>query len=356
VGGIEQFVDTLASGLVRRGHEVRVLCARYRGAPLREDHAGFEIRRIPSSYVLERRFDVPYPLPSPRHLFAAMSEEVERADVVHVQDALYATSVAGLALAHRHDVPSILTQHVAFVPQRSRWLDAVERAAVTGVGRTARLATRVASYNPAVAGWAERTWGIAEVRVLPVGVEAAPAYEGDWQRSAVRESFGLPAERFLALFVGRDVPKKGLDVFLAGSDDAYDLVAVTDRSGDDAPARIFPFMSHERLRKLLSCVDAFVLPSEAEGFPLSLQEALAAGLPIVTTNQPGYEHYLSGEDALLVEREPRAVRAALQRLAADDALRLRLAEGSRAVAERHFSVERFVTGYEQLYREACLDP
>ena len=84
--------------------------------------------------------------------------------------------------------------------------------------------------------------------------------------------------------------KKGLKVFLQASDPAYDLVAVTDSPARNGKATTLPFMEPTRFHQLLGCVDAFVLPSVAEGFPISLQEALVAGLPVVTTSQPGYEH------------------------------------------------------------------
>ena len=103
-------------------------------------------------------------------------------------------------------------------------------------------------------------------------------------------------------------------------------------------------MSPERLQSLMGCVDAFVLPSEAEGFPLSLQEALANGLPVVTTRQPGYEHYLAPDDVLFVDRDAGSIRDALTRLAADEDLRTRLSARSRAAADRHFGVERVRRG------------
>jgi glycosyltransferase involved in cell wall biosynthesis len=350
VGGIERFVQVLAGALAGRGHRVTVVCCRFGGAPGEEELEGFRVRRIPSSYVLEGRAGVPFPLPSPPALLRVLGDAIGAADVVHVQDGIYATSAAALALARRRGVPSVLTQHVGFVPQSSPALDAVEHAAHATIGRSARLATLVAALNPAVSQWAAARWGLADVRVLPVGVPAPPAAAGD--RATVRRSFGLPPERFVALFVGRDVVKKGLDVFLAAADPAYELVAVTDRPGSASGATLLPFMSHERLQELLSCVDAFVLPSEAEGFPVALQEALAAGLPVVTTRQAGYERYLEPDDVLYVERDPQAVRAAIARLVESEELRQRLSAQARAAAEREFGVERFVSAYEELYREA----
>jgi D-inositol-3-phosphate glycosyltransferase len=351
VGGIERFAEILAAGLAGRGHQVTVLCCRSGSAPRREVADGFAVVRIPSTYVAERLLGVPYPVPSPLPLVATLRGLLAEADVVHVQDGLYATSVAALALARRHEVPSVLTQHVGFVPQRSRLLDTLERAAIATVGRSARLATVVATLNRAVARWAQEQWRLGDVRVLPVGVPAHAAALHD--RDELRRSFGLPRERFLALFVGRDVPKKGLDVFLGSRDAAYELVAVTDRAPAGDEAIVLPFMSPERLEELLACVDAFVLPSEAEGFPVSLQEALGTGLPVVTTSQPGYDQYLSPADVLFVERDPHSVRAALLRLVDDVELRRRLSERARAVAELHFGVDRFVAAYEELYAEAA---
>jgi D-inositol-3-phosphate glycosyltransferase len=350
VGGIERFVEILAGGLAASGHEVHVVCCRFAGAPLREELDGFTVHRIRSSYVLDRVMNVPVPVPEPVAMLRLLRERVARADVVHVQDAIYATSPPALALARRARVASVLTQHVAFVPQGSRGLDSVQHAAHASIGRCARLATVVATYNPTVADWVRERWSIPEPRVLPVGVTPAST-PGD--RAELRRSFQLPPDRLVALFVGRDVPKKGLDVFVRAADPAYELVAVTDRApGGAAGVRIIPFIAPERLQELLGCVDAFVLPSEAEGFPLSLQEALAMGLPVLTTWQRGYEHYLGRSDVIVIERDAGSVREALLRLVADAGFRASLAERSRAAAERSFGVERFVSAYEETYHDA----
>jgi glycosyltransferase involved in cell wall biosynthesis len=273
---------------------------------------------------------------------------VAGADVVHAQDALYATSVAALTVARRRGVPSLLTQHVAFVPQGNAALDLAQRAAIATLGRAARLATRVVALNPSVAEWAQRTWRLREVQTLPVGVPPLPA--GD--RVAVRAELGLEEGAFVALFAGRDVPKKRLDVFLGAADPSYELVAVTDRvpTGTNG-ARLVPFMEPDPFRRLLAAVDAFVLPSEGEGLPLALQEAFVAGIPCVVTREPGYERYFSSDEALLVRPHAEAVRDALRRLAGDPALRVQLAERSRAVGAREFGLEPFLDAYERVYRE-----
>jgi glycosyltransferase involved in cell wall biosynthesis len=352
VGGIERYVENLAHGLAERGHSVTVVACRTDGGAKRELDGKVTIVRIPATDVLDERLNVPYPLPNPLAAWRMLRRASEDADIVHAHDALYATSAFSLGAARRTGVPSVLTQHVAFVPQRRRALDTAQHAAIATLGRSARLATRVVSYNPAVAAWAKSTWGLGEVAVLPPGVPETPAVD----RDAVRNTLGLPTSRFSALFVGRDVAKKGLDVFLASGDPAYELVAVTDRDPSRAPegTRILPFLDPAAFRRLLASVDAFVLPSEGEGFPLSLQEALVTGLPSVVTAGPGYGHYLRDGEVIFVGRDHSEIREALLGLVSDESYRRRLAAKAREAGNREFSLNAFVAAYEDLYREMLL--
>ncbi len=239
-------------------------------------------------------------------------------------------------------------QHV-----RGRALDAAQHAAIATLGRSARLATRVVAYNPAVAEWAQRTWGLSDVPVLPPGVPEAPKVD----RRAVRRHNGLPEDRFIALFVGRDVPKKGLDVFLAANDPAYELVAVTDRNPGGAlggDTRILPLIEPDQLRELLSSVDAFVLPSEGEGFPLTLQEALVTGVPCLVTRGDGYDRYLQDDEVVFVPRNSEAIRNAVVRLVEDPSFTSQLAEGASRAGKREFGIDIFVKSYEDLYRRIAV--
>ncbi len=81
----------------------------------------------------------------------------------------------------------------------------------------------------------------------------------------------------------------------------------------------------------------FVLPSYFEGQPLAMLEAAAMGLAVVTTDVCGMRDFIqSGEDGLLVApADPDALAAALDRLLADPALAVRLAEAGRAKVRAH---------------------
>ena len=103
---------------------------------------------------------------------------------------------------------------------------------------------------------------------------------------------------------------------------------------------------------LLASADIFVLSSRSEGFPVSILEAMAAGLPVVATNVGGVaESVVDGETGLLVPPgDPDALAAALDRLLTDSALRLRLGTAGRERAHRYFDVADFWRAHVELYR------
>jgi glycosyltransferase involved in cell wall biosynthesis len=83
--------------------------------------------------------------------------------------------------------------------------------------------------------------------------------------------------------------------------------------------------------------DVFLLPSYLEGFPHSIIEAMAAGLPVVTTRVGGIPDWLrDGEDAILVEPSSAISLAdGIERVLCDRQLRSRLAESSIRFAGDH---------------------
>ncbi len=119
-------------------------------------------------------------------------------------------------------------------------------------------------------------------------------------RQAVRHELGVPVSSRLLLTVGRLVPQKGYDDLLAAIppllEDDPDLrfvwagegkerQALRDRLRDMAIDRNVLMLGHRSdLPRLLQASDLFVFPTRFEGHPFALLEAMAYGLPIVTTN------------------------------------------------------------------------
>jgi len=102
---------------------------------------------------------------------------------------------------------------------------------------------------------------------------------------------------------------------------------------------------------ILNAADIFVLASHYEGNPLSVMEAMAAGLPPVCTAVGGVPELIQHErTGLLVPPEDEAALAeALHSLIADASLRLQLGQAAREYARTHFDIAVMVQAYERFY-------
>ncbi|WP_396437033.1 sugar transferase [Limnohabitans sp.] len=99
----------------------------------------------------------------------------------------------------------------------------------------------------------------------------------------------------------------------------------------------------------------FVLLSDHEGLPISILEAMRAGMAIVATRLPGIEDMLTHEEsAWLVPNSPQAVADALQTLLADAPLRQRLGRAARARYEAQFQPEVMAEPVLAIYQQAPL--
>jgi glycosyltransferase involved in cell wall biosynthesis/ribosomal protein S18 acetylase RimI-like enzyme len=107
----------------------------------------------------------------------------------------------------------------------------------------------------------------------------------------------------------------------------------------------------EDVPDLLAAADVVVLPSLREGLSMSLLEAMAAKKPIITTSIGSNREVASqSEMALLVPpAQPAALAHAIQRLSHDPGLSTALAAGARSLFEAHYTEERMLDSYQELY-------
>jgi glycosyltransferase involved in cell wall biosynthesis len=105
---------------------------------------------------------------------------------------------------------------------------------------------------------------------------------------------------------------------------------------------------------LLACFDVYALPSLWESLPISLLEAMAAGLPVVAADTGGVrEAVANGETGLLhPPGNVAALVSALERLAADAELRARMGAAGRARQATAFSLEAMLAGIDRAYERA----
>lgn len=171
--------------------------------------------------------------------------------------------------------------------------------------------------------------------------------------------------RFSVLFVGRLVEKKGLSVLLAAAGELrargrdLEVHAIGDGPDDDAlraqaSARglggsitFHGRQPHEVALRMMSQCDCLALPSvtaangDQEGIPVTLMEAMAAGLPVVSTYHSGIPELVTdNQTGLLVpERDAVALADALDRLMSDADLGRRLAASARRFVAAEFNAE-----------------
>jgi phosphatidylinositol alpha-mannosyltransferase len=222
-----------------------------------------------------------------------------------------------------------------------------------------RLAVRIAVSERAAAFERSRIGGAFEI--IPNGVETAAFAE------ATPADLGAGTK---LLFVGRLDARKGfpdaVDALrrLAARRDDLRLVVAGDgpqrgevdrlADGDRARVRMLGRVPHAELPAVAAACDLYLGPATGgESFGVVLVEAMAAGLPVVASDIPGYDEVVrSGVDGVLVPAgDPHELAAAVARVLDDDVLASRLAEAGRTRA-REFDWAPVVERVESVYDEA----
>jgi len=174
------------------------------------------------------------------------------------------------------------------------------------------------------------------------------------------------------LFAGRHEPQKGLDILLVAAallrDEgaAFRIVLLGDGSLTHDLKRqahnlgldhVVTFAGRlpdraDVVRAYLAA-SAFVLPSRFEGFPVTVLEAWAAGLPVVASAVGGVVDVCTEGNAVLVPpRNPQALAKAMAGVLADPGLRRRLGDAGRSLVRERYTWDAVASRYSRLYEEA----
>jgi len=307
---------------------------------------------------------------------SALFEHLRRAlpgsfDVVHAQDCIAARAATDLRDAGS-GIPVIRTVHHVDDFTTRVLVDCQRRSIVTP--------DRVLVVSEHWRGLLQAEYSV-EATVVTNGVDAERfrrpvGFDG----STLRERIGADG-RFLFLSVGGIEPRKGsLELVEAmakvraavdpppvlavvGGHSFQDYAEYRERFFERAAALgvdvgrdvvLLGTVPDDELPGWYHAADAFVFPSVKEGWGLVALEALAAGLPVITSDLPVFHEYLTdGEGVLMVPAgDASALAEAMRRVASDGDLRSRLAAAGPAVAGR-YTWEACARRHAEIYREVA---
>lgn len=357
-GGPSVVARVLATGLVAAGLEVTVIATDDDGrgkqavplnTPLVE--YGVTYRYFPRQ---TRFYTISWPLAR------WLDQHITRYDLVHIHALFSFTSLAAASIARRYRVPYIVrplgTLNRWGMRERKPWLKQIsfnllERQALTGASAI--------HYTSAQEQREAAELGVTQRGVLiPLPVDL-PATERAAARNHLNAQYPQLQGRTVALFLSRLDQKKGLDLLLpalaAARQSNPTLILLLAGAGEPTfeaalRARIASlglneaviwagFVAGEAKLTALAGADLFVLPSYSENFGIAAVEAMAAGSPVILSDQVGIHHEVSAAGAgLIIPCAVEPLVAALSRLASDPVLR-----GTMGQAAAQFAQQRYTT-------------
>jgi len=352
VGGLERVVHSLAIGQQRQGHQVAVAAileaegdAESFFRPL--ERAGVSVTRVvvhQRAYLREHK--------EVRSLLRALSPHVVhshgyRPDVID-GPVIRRMGVATVATVHgytggtwRNSLYERIHRHAL------RWFDAV-------IAVSEPLRERL------------RRSGVPDPRLHTVP-NAFMQIAEPLDRATARAELKLPAGEFVVGWVGRMIPEKGVDVIVDALAQLPDLGvslcaigAGPDREAQEAKAHRLRLTDRIRwagmvpeAARYFPAFDVYAISSRTEGLPISLLEAMASDVPIVTTRVGGIPQAITQDHALLVESENATQLAAAIRDVHDDP------EAARARAQRArerlasaFGTDAWLRRHDEVYASA----
>jgi glycosyltransferase involved in cell wall biosynthesis len=364
LGGMEKVVESLATGQSRHGLDVEVFTSQH-GQPRRNGRSSSADGRPAQSPMSEET--------------AGASPRIRRFrswNVAHTP-VMPGLAVALLRLPRR----SIIHLHVAqaFVPEAVLAAHLLRRHRYVAhlhldVGPSGRAGFLLRIWKPAVLGPVLRRAAMVVVFSEEQRETTATRYRLDPRRVAVIPN-GVDLTRFSGteqtlhspprlLFVGRLSPQKNVPLLLRALDGVSadfnttvvgdgELAASLRQAATDLGLQNVTFHGRAdgtELLELYRNADVFVLPSEREGMPLVLLEALAMGLPVVATDVPGNRDVvINGQNGALVPPgDSDRLRQALLSVTSDPGQYGRLSARSRQLAGK-YSWEAILAEFERLY-------
>lgn len=284
-GGVEIVVEELATRLVSQGHQVDVYNRRGKNVQDRnvdrnkkkiKEYKGVKIITIPT--INKKGIDALL-----YSFFASIRALFEKYDVLHYHAE---GSCAMLWIPHLFKKKIVVTIH-GLDWQRSKWGGFATKYIKFGEKLAVKYADEIIVLSKGVQKYFKDTYN-RKTNLIPNGVNKPTIRECD----VIKQKYGLEKDNYI-LFLARIVPEKGLHylieaykqintdkklVIAGGASHTNDyLKQIKDMIKDDNRIIMTGFVQGEELEELYSNCLLYCLPSDVEGMPLSLLEAMSYG-------------------------------------------------------------------------------
>lgn len=350
-GGLDRVAGALFREFAKRGREIVWMAADLTPPPdpLRYARAV----SLGTFDFIENRFGLPFPIPT-MGAMRKIAREVGSADVLLLHDCLYLSNMVAFLAALRRGIPTIILQHISFVPYKNSFLSMTMNLGNTIVTKPMlSRASQVVYYSETTREYFSDLRFKRAPEFIPNGVDTDMfrMLQGAEAVAALRHKYGLPEAGPVILFAGRFVEKKGMLALKHMVELRPGWMWVFAGQGPLDPGnwnvpnvRVFRDLGGASLAPLYRACDLLVLPSVGEGFPLVVQEALSSGLPVVCGKEsqeadPEVAAYLRGVPVYPVDsaRTAREFLVAIEEMIISDVGRRDKAEQRRAAAVSRYS-------------------
>jgi len=365
-GGIVRAVIDLCGALAAAGHDVTLLSPSVADLPKKW-------MKGTSGYPRVIHLDN---LQSPLQLFnratlQIIEEQLAQAQVLHLHGMWTTSNVQLMKIATRLHIPYIYSIHGML----NDWCLAekrIKKEFYLGLfgRRILKHAAAVHCTAQAELQQAQRQFPVGQGIVIPLAFDFDEFINLPGSKPAEEAYPSLETDQFKVLLMSRLHHVKGVEylltalkqlrdtgqmcqVYIAGTgEEKYEqkLRAMVRRLKLNDSVHFLGFVTGQLKVALFEACDAFVLPTTGENFGFVLFEALAAGLPVITTQGPCTwpELELSG-GAVIVQQKASAIAEAITSLAKDAPRRELMGQAGRAWVRENLSGERILQDYEQLY-------
>ncbi len=369
VGGIENHVYALSRELGRLGHHVTIVThseVRPRKSPPAPVTVppGVEVERLRGLTLRLPDGSDPAVDPSMVGQLARLLREREF-DIVHGHTVESPFVLALMRKAARMGFPTIITKHsMVERPKRLPLVGALMRAWMVAVVN--QFTAYIAVSEPAAE---ELSRSKSKPFVIHNAIDMDAFRPDPSLRAKMRAALGFGDQNLVIGFLSRFVPSKGVVELvrvgeqLAERDDRLRFLLVgggplkrrvendVAKNGMADRFRFVGFQPWDQTPAYLNAMDIFAFPSQSEGFGMALLEAMACGLPAVTTDRSGTQDIVRPGETAIVADSLEELEASLALLINDEALRKRLSIAARQAVENSMDWNAVARRTAEAYRE-----